>query len=289
MHKGWVIKVSGLVAAMSGVLCTGADQDCHAPSTRTSAPQIWKIDQAVAFLTKGLAVDADGAPDSYLIDGKGLSDTCDGVVAIVNGKRVNKKSDPDHWYEICQKAWAQAVATGDFTSVRIFGFLTDKQHHPLIQASGDPLPGKAYITTTSLTVPGTPDGVQRHWVDATRIPYIVLPSTFLSLYHVHPSDLAVVYRPKTKAFAFGIFADGGDLGEASVKLHRDLGNEPVTQKNGVARANRGIEDSIITLVFPGRNVAGSVDTGAWNAAIHQEGKDALEKWGGMARLQTCAQ
>jgi hypothetical protein len=78
--------------------------------------------------------------------------------------------------------------------------------------------------------------------------------------------------------AFGIFADGGDLGEASVKLHRDLGNEPVTQKNGVARANRGIEDSIITLVFPGRNVAGSVNVEAWNAAINQEGKDALNKW-----------
>jgi hypothetical protein len=285
MYVGWIMP--GLAASLSFVLFAGIDEDCHAPTAGTVSPQVWKVDQAVAFRTKGLAVDADGAPDSYLVDGKGLSDTCDGVVALVDGKRVTKKSDPNHWYEICQKAWAEAVASGDFSRVAIFGFLTDKQHRPLIQSAGDPLPGNAYITTTSLTVPGTPDGVQRHWVDATKIPYIVLPSSFLNLYHVHPSDLAVVYRPKTKAFAFGIFADGGDLGEASVKLHRDLGNEPVTQKNGVARANRGIEDLIVTLVFPGNKVAGSVDAGAWNTAIEEEGKNALEKWGGMTRLQTC--
>jgi hypothetical protein len=35
--------------------------------------------------TPGLAVDADGAPDSYRVDGKGLSFTCDGVFAVVNG------------------------------------------------------------------------------------------------------------------------------------------------------------------------------------------------------------
>src|SRR5580700_3620570 len=38
---------------------------------------------AVAFETHGLAVDADGAPNSYLTDGNGLSETCDGVVAVV--------------------------------------------------------------------------------------------------------------------------------------------------------------------------------------------------------------
>jgi hypothetical protein len=77
-----------------------------------------------------------------------------------------------------------------------------------------------------------------------------------------------------------------ELPNFGVKLHRDLGNEPVTQKNGIARANRGIEDLIVTLVFPGSKVAGSVDAEAWNTAIHQLGTDALEKWGGMTRLRS---
>src|ERR1035437_11016402 len=59
--------------------------------------QPWRAGQAVGFTSAGLAVDADGAPNSYLVDGKGLSDTCDGVVALVNGKRVNKKTDAKHW------------------------------------------------------------------------------------------------------------------------------------------------------------------------------------------------
>jgi Fungal chitosanase of glycosyl hydrolase group 75 len=250
--------------------------------------QPWRTGQAVGFTSPGLAVDADGAPNSYLVDGKGLSDTCDGVVALVKGKRVNKKTDPEHWYAICQQAWKDAQASGDFSKVAIFGFLVDKHNHPLVQGAGDPLPGKAYISTTSMTVKGTPDGTQRHWVDAVKIPYVVLPGDFVKAYHVKPGDLAVVYRPKTQAVAFGVFADGGDLGEASVKLHTDLGSSPIVTKDGVARAKAGIPDHVVTIVFPGTNVPSSVDADEWNKQIHQAGEDALKKWGGLPRLQSCA-
>ena len=42
-----------------------------------------RVGNGVVFKTRGLAVDADGAPNSYRVDGKGLSYTCDGVVGIV--------------------------------------------------------------------------------------------------------------------------------------------------------------------------------------------------------------
>jgi hypothetical protein len=262
-----------------------AQSSCQVPQSR---PQTWEVGRAVVFQTAGLAVDADGAPNSYLADGKGLSETCDGVVAVVNGKRVTKKTDPKHWYAICKKAWADAQANGDYTHVAIFGFLADKSG-PILQKEGDPLPGKAYVTTTTLSIPGTPINTQRHWVDASSIPYVVLSPSFRSTYHVKPGDLTIVYRPNTSSVAYGIFADGGDLGEASIKLHLDLGNDPISTAHGVARANRGIDDRVLTLVFPGTNIPASLDSKAWNAAIQQTGHTTLETWGGLARLRTCAQ
>jgi hypothetical protein len=249
--------------------------------------EAYRVDGAVIFATAGLAVDADGAPNSYLADGLGLSETCVGVVAVVNGRRVNKKSDPAHWYAICQKAWSDAQTTGDYSHVSMFGFLSDKSG-PMLQKEGDPLPGKAYITTTTLTVPGTLDKTQRHWVDATKVPYIVLSPAFQHDYHVKPGDLAVVYRPKTGTIAFAVFADSGDLGEASVKLHQDLGNDPITTSTRVARANRSIADRVVTLVFPGVNIVRSSNLSTWYSSIQISGKAALETWGGSTRLRSCS-
>ena len=266
----------------------GAPSDCEKP-VGTASQQPWKADNAVVFITKGLAVDADGAPDSYLVDGNGLSYTCDGVAAIVDGKRVTRKTDPDHWNELCRQAWAHAVSSDDYANVAIFGMLTGKENRPLVQQTGDPLPGKGYISTTTMTIPDTPDKTQRHWVDATKVPYIVLTSSFIKANRVKTGDVAVVYRAKTGTIAFAVYADiGGDLGEASVKLHRALGNKPVTKPPSVPRAKVGIGDSLVTLVFPGINVPGRPDAVSWNEAITKAGKDALEKWGGVDRLRTCA-
>lgn len=273
----------------ASVTVAAAQRDCGRPPG-TQAGHPWKVDQAVAFETRRLAVDADGAPNSYLLDGNGLSDTCDGVLAIVDGKRVTPASDPAHWLPLCRKAWAEAVASGNYSQVAIFGMLTDKQNKPIVQGAGDALPGKGFISTTSMTIPHTSDGTQRHWVDATQVPYVVLPSSFTSANHVKTGDVAVVYRPKTGAVAFGVFADEGGFGEASVQLHRDLGNEPVTNPNPPAapRARRGIDEPVITVVFPGVNVPGMADSAAWRRAIQQAGKTALDQWGGVTRLKTCA-
>jgi hypothetical protein len=287
MHGcGWIV----FLIAVAG---TAVPQEVPCRKTPVSGQfgevELWRADSAVGFSSKELRVDADGAPDSYRVDGNGLSDTCDGVVALVDGKRVTPRTDPKHWYSICRQAWRDALGTEDFSKMAIFGFLVDKQNHPLVQGDGDPLPGQAYITTTTMSVPGTPDRTQRHWVDAVKVPYVVLSGKFVSTFHVSPGDLAVVYRPKTKAIAFGVYADGGALGEASVKMHRDLKNNPLVKKKGVLRAVAGIPDPVVTLVFAGINVHGTIDAEEWNTRIRQAGEAALTEWGGLSRLKTCIQ
>jgi len=147
----------------------------------------------VLFVSGVPNVDADGAPNSYLLDGKGLSYTCDGVVAVENGKRVTPTPNPSDWQQTCNAAWARAKATNDYQGVAIFGFQTAADNRPLIQGGGDPLPGKGYISATSVSIPGAPEGTQRRYVDASRIPYIVVPSSFVSKYKVKPRTLAVVW------------------------------------------------------------------------------------------------
>src|SRR5271154_6822334 len=89
-----------LAANTSGALasnCSGGD------AFAASGGVGHNVGGAIVFSTQGLAVDADGAPNSYLLDGNGLSPTCDGVVGLVNGRSVNP---PAHgWLQICEKAW----------------------------------------------------------------------------------------------------------------------------------------------------------------------------------------
>jgi hypothetical protein len=244
-----------------------------------------RVDNAIFFKTDGLAVDADGAPNSYLLDGNGLSYTCDGVEAVVDGKPVPTKKDPHN--RLCRDAWETAQKTSNYSQVRIFGFLTGPKNVPIVQGVHDPLPGKAYVTTTTMPIAGSAPTEQRHWVDANQIPYVVLPSSFVKAFKVSPGDVAVIYNPAAKAVAFVAYADGGGLGEASVKAHIDLGSHPIVSKDGVDRASSGIEGEVLTLVFPGMHTHGSVDAKQWVSEIQTIGKEAFDKWGSVERLKEC--
>ena len=89
--------------------------------------RVKKVGDAIVFTSPRLNVDADGAPNAYRLDGKGLSYTCNGVVAVENGKRVTPTSDPANWQKKCNAAWKQALQSGDYSNVAIFGFQTGKQ------------------------------------------------------------------------------------------------------------------------------------------------------------------
>lgn len=262
---------------------TGLARDCMTqPVTTINSKAIWQDGDAVGFKTKKLAVDADGAPNSYQVDGKGLSYTCDGVTATGS----TPDTDPN-WQAKCHAAWAKAVETKDYSGVRIFGFATGEKNVPIIQGNGDALPGLGYVSTTSVPVADGPKDTQRHYVDATIIPYIVLPGSFLARFHVKPGDIAVLYRPKTQTLAYAVYADGGKLGEGSVKLHQNLGSKPIVKIHGVSRAKAGIEDEVYILTFPGQTTQPTVDAKAWVTEMEAKGQATFQAWGGLERLKVC--
>jgi Fungal chitosanase of glycosyl hydrolase group 75 len=263
-----------------------AQASCDKQAAGAFGVDVWKVGNGVGFKASGLAVDADGAPNSYRVDGKGLSFTCDGVFGIENGVPVTQKSDPSRWLKVCQDAWAKAQLTKDYSNVKIVGFEMDA-NGPVVQKDGDPLPGEAYITTTSMTVPGTPANTQRHYVNAAEIPYLVLPTNLTRTFNMAFGDVAVVFRPKTGAMASAIYADCCDAGEASVKLHQDLQSNPIVVKDGVERAEAGISDRIITVLFPGQHPQPSTDVSAWRQSIQDVGRAAFDAWGGPEKLRAC--
>lgn len=242
------------------------------------------IDDAIVYSSTVFNVDADGAPNSYRLDGKGLSYTCDGVAAIENGKTIRVGSLD--WESKCNSAWKLARETGDYSNVAIFGFATDPAGVPLEQKKGDPLPGNAFISTTSVEISEAPAGTQRRYLDATAIPYVVLPSYMRG--RVKDAAVAAVWRPKTNALAFAIFGDtGGHFDEGSVRLQQDLGGHPLVEINHIVRAKARIEDIILVVIFPQQPVRPRVDSEDWLSEIRMAGRSAFEAWGGIARLESC--
>jgi len=211
--------------------------------TRTFPAQ--KIGDAVLFQS-GMYVDADGAPNAYGPHNRGLDFT------------------------------ANAVRGGRFLSVA-----THPDGKPVIQRSGR-FKG-FYVSTTSLhnaagnpTAPGT-------YVDARKIPYIVLPPEFTQQFGVALGDLAMVTNRKNGKSSFAIFADvgpHGKIGEGSVALARALGLNDDPRYGGTGNS------SIAYLVFPKSGLGpGRLRS---EKEIKTSGFSAFRRWGGARRLRACS-
>lgn len=268
--------------------------------------RIWRAGETVGF-TSHMMVNADGAPDAYKPDGKGLSFTCDGAVAFeqgANGGRCVFPGEAD-WQDKCNAAY-RASLDNNWNAPRmcVFGFdmeggtIDDAGRviggQPLIQGLDDPMPGN-YISATSMRIEQATAGTQRRYVNSNEIPFIVLPpwlilATGTSIDVKGP--VAYVVRPETGDEAFAIVADRGPsakLGEGSIALHRALGSEPVIKwrLSGIDRAKRSINDDVVYLMFPSTTVSGSIDHDTFRERIDAAAGDAFSNWGGKARLAKC--
>jgi hypothetical protein len=127
-----------------------------------------------------------------------------------------------------------------------------------------------YQSELQLDTDGWPDGKDRgdstwrpdtalqyadgSFVNANAVPYFVLPGNWFAQFAIKVGDLgAIVYGDK---LALAVFADVGPknkLGEASLKLFRQLGEERLRLNGQVI--NSGMAGGVITIVFPGSKPA----------------------------------
>lgn len=213
--------------------------------------RVYRTDDPVACLFRaGMSIDADGAPRAYHPDGcpPGLD-------------YLDNAGTPGKW-------WGIATDNGK------------KWGNPLIQGPNEPAPG-FYVSATALVDPRYNGGEQRRYVDASTVPYVVLPRDYPDFQlnsRIGKGDLAMVHYPATGRTVAAIFADVGNrkhLGEGSIALAEALGLSNSSPTNG------GVSGpEILYVVFPGSG-NGKPRTREEIDAIATE---AFENWGGLRRL-----
>jgi len=137
-------------------------------------------------------IDADGAPHAYHPDDTGLD----------------------------------ALANAKDRAGRFVGILTDSHGRPIVQASGDPAPGY-YISTTTYEDTDQPEATQRRYVDAERVPFIVVSPRIRRLARgIVLGCRARVTHTRTGRSVDAVVADIGPLrriGELSIAAARAIG------------------------------------------------------------------
>jgi hypothetical protein len=204
-----------------------------------------RIGDAILFHA-GMYIDADGAPNAYGPNNRGLDFT------------------------------ANAVRSDRFLSVALHPDGT-----PVIQRSGR-FKG-FYVSTTSLRNAAGSPKVPGTYVDARKIPYIVLPPEFMKQFGVTLGDLAVVTNQRNGKTSFAIFADvgpHGKIGEGSVALARALGLNDDPRHGGTG------DSSIAYLVFP----KSGLGPGKLRSARESRSSTlrVFRRWGGARRFRECS-
>ncbi|HEV2523290.1 MAG TPA: glycoside hydrolase family 75 protein [Candidatus Acidoferrales bacterium] len=198
---------------------------------------------AAFFFEAGMTIDADGAPNAYHPENLGLDD-------------LANAGSPGVWQ----------------------GLAKDANGEPFIQGPEDPYPGY-YVSETALADRSKPASDPTRYVDASKIPFVVLPGGIARQLGARPGDFALVFNQRNGKNSFAIFGDVGPfdrIGEGSMALAENLGIRSDARNGG---ARRGI----LYLVFPGSG-NGRPRT---LEEINSEGQKLLQEWESSIRMDTC--
>jgi hypothetical protein len=195
------------------------------------------------FYEAGMTIDADGAPNAYHPDNSGLDD-------------LANAGTPGRWE----------------------GLAKDANGEPYIQGQDDPFPGY-YVSETALADRSKAVNDPARYVDASRIPFIVLPGIMARELGARVGDFAIVLNRRNAKISYAIFADVGPfdrIGEGSMALAENLGIRSDARNGG---ARRGI----VYLVFAGSG-NGSPRT---LQEINAEGQRLVQEWNTSISPEAC--
>ena len=239
-----------------------------------------------------LAINTDGAPNAYHIDGRptgALNTLCNAgrIISLTHGTYEGRENCDRFLADV--RAAQRAGWQGN-PRVVWHGIVTrDKtRHEPVIQTSGDY--AGFFVSSTSLQNKAYREDDQRRYLDSRIVPSLVLPrgSAFLSR-GAKLGDLAFVIDPKTGLSTFAIVGDlgpKGKLGEASIALAAAIKGvhfDPGTLTGQQAR-KLVVPQKVVTLIFPGVAVKPPYDA----AQIAEAAAPAIGRFGGLDRLKQCA-
>lgn len=210
--------------------------------TTIGGVKIFKEETAILYLA-GMAIDVDGDEKAYAPDGAGLAP----LDYLANA------GSPGNWW----------------------GITTDSSGNPYVQQPYHLAPGY-YVSSTALEDTRFPQSNPQRFVDASQVPFFVLPGGFGQ--GAKLGDLGLALNTKTNDNNAMIYADigpKGQIGEASQGLAKTLGVNPDPKKGGT-------DQKIICYWFQPGSGAGwlPVDTW-WPAAIKN-----FNTWGGMDKLES---
>lgn len=150
--------------------------------------------------------------------------------------------------------------------------------HPVVQGKSDPAPGY-YVSTTALYDSGNPNRRDpRRYVDAAKIPYLVLHPKALK--YARLGDFATVVNLQNGKISAALVADESapelPVGEGSIALAKVLGIDSSPRHGGKDRG-------IVYLIYPhsGNRRPRPLDE------IVVRSRQLFESWGGLNKLKAC--
>lgn len=241
------------------------------------------------------AVDADGAPNAYAPDDKGLD-------------HIDNAGHPARWVKcaLCEGADKTNGGPGDVTCANCAGKgkTYEPAHWPglvtagdelVTQGPADPFPG-AYISQSSLQDERFAVTDPRRYVDSTRVPYIAVPPQLLEM-GLSLGDLGMACleifdksygQPARSVIGYkcgaGVVADRGPrkrIGEGSICLAQTIGLSGNPRNGGLERARR----EVVWILFPGSGAQAPSGL-AWPrtvASFTEQANDLFARFGGYAR------
>jgi hypothetical protein len=268
-----------------------AEPACNLPgsfahATRSDGTRTVRTGQGALLFTAPLAVNTDGAPNSYHPDDPwgrrlALNNICNGANAVLaDGRKLDYRSCPK-----LIAAFEQSRRSGwQSPKIQFYAVATEKGRPCTIRT------GKYagyFVSTTSLAADSRkPACDPGHWLDSNSVPFAIYPGhhNFTSR-GVGTGDLVVIRNPANGRISYGIVGDRGPawgLGEVSLAFASDLrGGAPLpTTRSGTYRYGLAKAD---VLILSSANLREPYAPGR----IRAEADKAFRAWGGAERLQRC--